>query len=63
MYPVTDLSRIKNSFGSFSVAMRKGELLKKSEAFNVVCASNQIPFCKNHYTYLCTKKINLFDLD
>lgn len=63
MYPINNLSQIKNSFGFFSVAMGKSELLKNSEAFTIVSTANQIPFCKNHYKYLCTKKINLFALD
>jgi Type II intron maturase len=63
MYPINNLSQIKNSFGFSSVAMGKSELLKNGEAFTIVSTSNKIPFCKNHYKYLCTKKINLFALD
>lgn len=63
MYPVNSLSRIKNSFGFFLVAMKKNKLLTDSEASTIIFKSNQIPFCKNHYNYLCTKKINLFALD
>lgn len=63
MYFIKDLSRIKTSFGFYSAAAKKNELLKNSEAFTIVSTSNQIPFCKNHYRYLCTKKINLFALD
>lgn len=63
MHPTKDLSRIKNSFGSLSVVVKKNELWKKSEAFTIVSTSNQIPLCQSHYKYLCSNKINLFALD
>jgi hypothetical protein len=63
MYSIDELSRIKNLFGYFLVAVQTNNQVRDIEAFKIVSKCNQIPFCKNHYKHLCANKINFLDLD
>jgi Type II intron maturase len=63
MFNTSELSRIKNSFGFVSVVTKKKKQAIGVEAFKIVSNCSEIPFCKKHYQYLCTTKINCLDLD